>query len=46
MEHQELCDKLIELGFETGWAVRNGEIVVWENETDVPDELKKFVNLD
>ena len=46
MTHKELCEKLIKLGFETGWGVRNSEIVVWENETDVPDELKEFVNLD
>ena len=46
MNHQQLCDKLIELGFDLGWGVRNGEIVLWENETDVPDELQDFVNLD
>jgi len=46
MEHQEVCDKLIELGLTDGWAVRNGKIVVWENDTAVPNELKEFVELD
>lgn len=46
MEHQEVCDKLIELGFAEGWAVRNGKIVVWENAEQVPDELQKFIELD
>jgi len=46
MEHQEVCDKLIELELTDGWAVRNGKIVVWENAAAVPDELKEFVELD
>jgi predicted kinase len=46
MTHQELCDKLVELGFESGWAVRNGKIVVWENTTKVPNELKQYIDLD
>ena len=46
MTHQEICEKLFELGFETGWAVRDEKIVLWENEQVVPKELKKFVQLD
>jgi predicted kinase len=46
MNQEELCDKLVELGFESGWAVRNGKIVVWENTTKVPNELKQYVDLD
>lgn len=46
MEHQEVCDKLTELGFTEGWAVREGKIVVWENANAVPDELQDFVELD
>jgi hypothetical protein len=46
MDHQEVCDKLIELEFPEGWAVRNGKIVVWENAEPVPEELTEFVELD
>jgi hypothetical protein len=46
MNHEELCEKLFELGFESGWAIRNGKIVVWENSKAVPKELKSYVELD
>jgi hypothetical protein len=46
MEHLELCDKLVELGFAEGWAVRNGKIVVWENAQAVPEELADYLELD
>ena len=46
MNHQELCEKLIELGFAEGWAVRNGKIVAWENTKKIPDTLSEYVELD
>ena len=46
MTHDELIAKLIELEFKSGWGVRDGKIVVWENANDVPDELQEFVELD
>jgi hypothetical protein len=46
MTHDELIAKLIELGFNEGWAVRNGKIVVWENPEQVPDELAEHLELD
>jgi hypothetical protein len=46
MNHEELCDKLIELGFTEGWGVRNGKIVVWENKEKIPDTLSEYIELD
>jgi hypothetical protein len=46
MTHEELCNKLIELGFSEGWAIRDGKIVVWENTAKVPNELKQYIDLD
>lgn len=46
MNTRELHDKLIELGFTAGYAIRNGLIVVWENEAEIPAELADYVALD
>lgn len=46
MTHDDLVARLFELEINEGWAVRDGKIVVWENATDVPDELQEFVELD
>ena len=46
MTHDELCAAITAAGFETGWAVRDGKIVVWENAEPVPDELSDCVELD
>ena len=46
MTHDEIVQKLNDLGLVEGWSVRNGKIVVWENENDLPTELKSYVDLD
>ena len=46
MEHEEIVETLIELGYPEGWAVRDGKIVVWENAESVPDELQDVLKLD
>lgn len=46
MTHDELCAALFVAGFESGWAVRDGKIVVWENTEKVPNALKDLVELD
>jgi hypothetical protein len=46
MTQEQLCDKLIELGFNSGWGVRNGKIVVWENKEKIPDTLSEYIELD
>lgn len=46
MTHKEIVEKLNELGIIDGWAVRNGKIVLWENETKIPKELASYVELD
>jgi hypothetical protein len=46
MTHDEIVEKLNDLGFVDGWSVRNGKIVVWENEIEVPADLVSYVELD
>jgi hypothetical protein len=46
MTHDEIIEALNDLGYQTGWAVRNGKIVVWQNESDLPAELSAYVELD
>ena len=36
MTHNELCDGLQQLGFNTGWAASGEEIVLWENSEPQP----------
>ena len=43
---KELLDKLVELGIVEGFGIRDGKIVLWENETEVPAELAEFIELD
>jgi len=46
MNTLELLELLNKSGFTEGFAIRNGEIVLWENEQDVPESLAVYVNLD
>ena len=46
MKHDQICKKISELGFDSGWGVRNEKIVIWENNEKIPDELLEFVELD
>jgi hypothetical protein len=46
MTHTKLMQDLIKAGFNSGWVVRNGVIVLWENEEPVPADLQEFVNLE
>jgi hypothetical protein len=40
-EHQKTIDLLISAGFETGWVLSGGVLVVWEHEQDPPKPLKR-----
>jgi hypothetical protein len=46
MTTRELVTALDDLGFTTGYAIRNGQIVVWENESEIPEALAEYVKLD
>jgi len=35
----ELEMMLVEKGFETGWAIADGRLVLWEHEVDPPSPL-------
>ncbi len=42
----ELVEALSKLGFTEGFAIRNGQIVVWDNKELIPASLTEFVQLD
>ena len=42
----ELVEALSLLGVTEGFAIRNGEIIVWDNESSIPASLSEFVKLD
>lgn len=46
MNTKELHQKLIELDITEGYAIRDGFIVLWENDFEIPESLEKFVQLD
>jgi hypothetical protein len=46
MKHQELVEALSNAGFNTGWAVRDGIIILWANEEPIPDNFAEYVKLD
>ena len=39
--HNELVQKLIDLGFDTGWVLNGIELVIWEHEENPPKPLKR-----
>ena len=42
----EIVDALAALEIVDGFAVRDGKIVIWEHETEIPESLADFVALD
>jgi hypothetical protein len=46
MTTRELATALEDLGFTAGYAIRNGKIVAWENESEIPEALAEYVKLD
>jgi hypothetical protein len=39
--HNDLVQKLIDAGFDTGWALNGTELVIWEHEAEPPKPLKR-----
>jgi hypothetical protein len=46
MDSLELQSLLNDLEITDGYAIRNGLIVLWENETEIPESLTDYVQLD
>lgn len=42
----EIAEALAALEITDGFAIRNGLIVLWENDYQVPESLQKFIQLD
>ena len=47
MKTEQIANALKQLGFNSGWAISGGEIVLWEHKTPQPtqDELKNAAAL-
>jgi hypothetical protein len=43
MSHKELCELLIELGFDNGWALNGTDLVIWEHDAEPPAPLTRPV---
>ena len=41
MTEKELCDLLIESGFDYGWAMTQGKLILWEHEQEPPAPLTR-----
>jgi hypothetical protein len=41
MTHEELCQKLYDAGFESGWALLGETLTVWEHDEDPPAPLTR-----
>ena len=40
-EHKKLAQKLVDAGFETGWALNDTDLVLWEHDEDPPKPLTR-----
>jgi hypothetical protein len=41
--HNDLVQKLIDAGFDTGWALSGETLTLWEHEAEPPKPLKRPV---
>jgi hypothetical protein len=41
MTHEELCNLLVEKGFETGWVLQGDQLVLWEHNENPPAPLTR-----
>ena len=39
--HNDLVQKIIDAGYETGWALSGTELVIWEHEAEPPKPLTR-----
>lgn len=41
MTHEELCQMLYDMGYETGWAMTGDRLLLWFHEEDPPAPLTR-----
>jgi hypothetical protein len=41
MTHDELCQIVINAGFDSGWAIAGDTLILWEHDQDPPAPLKR-----
>ena len=39
MNHSEIIEVLLEAGFDSGWALADGVLILWEHDTEPPAPL-------
>ena len=39
--HNDIIQKLIDAGFDTGWALNGTDLVLWEHDEDPPKPLTR-----
>ena len=45
MNSLELIEALSLAGIDGGWVIRDGKIILWENEQPIPSEFLNYVEL-
>jgi hypothetical protein len=40
-QHKELETLLLDAGFANGWAIKEGELIIWEHDEDPPKPLTR-----
>lgn len=45
MDGLELIEALTAAGIDGGWVISDGKIILWENESPIPDHLQEFAEL-
>ena len=41
MNHAELIELLVDAGFDGGWVLADGVLIVWEHDVDPPAPLER-----
>ena len=41
MTNEELCQLLLDAGFDSGWAIAGTDLVIWEHDEDPPKPLTR-----
>ena len=43
MTNEQLCQLLLDAGFNSGWAIAGDQLVIWEHDAEPPAPLTKPV---
>jgi hypothetical protein len=43
MTHEQLCQLLLDAGFDSGWSLAGEELILWEHDSEPPTPLTRPV---